>query len=243
MSINPIITWLLLITVFCVIFVFHLIENKKLKSFLRKKHGNDLVKKIARFFTTQMFLLSTVIIASFVTMFLYELQIRNLKIQLQNSQEEIQIILANQEAAEKIPQPTEDPQTSQNQQAAIPTSNKPLEQNTIQDIFETSRNASDSKDTIDSIKSRYEEILVSYFFMQKCEKTKDSDYNLIFLALQKEIAPLQAPERLQYDILTAAKGSYDELYSKNDCLGENLESSSQQYQAYINSLSEKKITP
>jgi hypothetical protein len=115
-------------------------------------------------------------------------------------------------------------------------------ENMIQDIFGAETGSSDSKNTIDDIKSRYEELIVTYLIMEKCNIAKASDYQLIMAALQKEIIAAQAPVRLQYDILTAAKGSYEGLYSANDCQKPDFNAASLQYRAYIEKLSENSAT-
>lgn len=111
-------------------------------------------------------------------------------------------------------------------------------ESTVEDLFGVNNNIADSRVQIDNIKMRYEGLLVIHFFLRRCEKADDSDYDLIFRALQKEAAPLNAPERLQYDVLTAAKGTYEELYSKTNCTESNVDSTYAQYKNYLKSLAE-----
>jgi len=129
------------------------------------------------------------------------------------------------------------PAPTQNTLAKAPA---PKSSTTIQDIFEVPRNAADPDASINKIKASYEELLVTYLFLKKCDKTSASDYQLINSAMQKDLATVNAPSRLKYDILTAAKGSYDELYAKSDCQKPTVETSFQRYTAYIRKLSEKK---
>lgn len=119
---------------------------------------------------------------------------------------------------------------------ASPPATKSRTQN-IDDLFNAGRNPLDTQTSIDSLKTRYEDILVTYLFLKKCGKTTPQDYALIINALTKEIAALKAPARLQYDIFTATRGSYQEVYNKNTCDEANVQKISAQYEQYIARLS------
>jgi hypothetical protein len=62
-------------------------------------------------------------------------------------------------------------------------------------------------------------------------------------ALAVEMASVNAPGRLQYDILTAARGSYREMYAKTSCEPANLSSLRESYALYISSISKNVVTP
>jgi len=109
----------------------------------------------------------------------------------------------------------------------------------MQDLFEAPSNSYDTEDNIDKVKTRYEGILVNYLLLKKCGKTGDYDYQLIFSSLQKDLDLLKAPARLKYDILTAAKGSYDEIYARSTCNEAEIAPTLQRYKTYISSLSQK----
>lgn len=241
----PIILWLLLITVFCAIFTFHIIENKKVSLDLQKEYGSELVKKIIHFHWLHSIKLFSIIGLSFVIIALYDWQVREKTEQLEELQNIVNLNLNTE--IEKQHETTIETAIYEQKDyypPIIETNNQDEEavsdhstRNTIQDIFDAKKNtATDSRNSIDAIKTRYEELLVTYFLLQKCGKTTGSDYQLIISSLQKEIAASQAPIRLQYDTLTAAKGSYEELYSHNDCIKSDIESMVSQYDAYISSL-------
>lgn len=237
---HPIIMWSFLIIAFCILLALHILENKKIKANLRKEYTDEVVKKITRFNwfrSTQLFLIMGFF---FILIALYESRVRDVSEQLETLQDVISINA-------KIDSEQQDEQNLENRKNYYPpiisnddideeNSSESSTKNTIQDIFGVKKNSSNSKNTIDSIKTRYEELLVTYFLMEKCQKTSDSDYKLIISALQKEITALQAPARLQDDTLVAAKGSYEELYSQNDCLKSDLQATEAQYNAYISSL-------
>jgi hypothetical protein len=109
----------------------------------------------------------------------------------------------------------------------------------IADIFGGSSRKNDPQNSIDALKRQYEELLVSYFFLKKCQKAGQKDYPLIINNLQKDMQRLQAPSRLQYDVLTAAQGSYKELYARNSCTQVNTESIAQEYAKYLQMLTER----
>lgn len=89
---------------------------------------------------------------------------------------------------------------------------------------------------MDAMKKRYEEILVTYFVLQKCGRVKPTDYHVIISALAQEMASLNAPGRLQYDILTSAQGSYRELYAGNPCKDNVIVPLEQQYKVFIDAI-------
>jgi hypothetical protein len=123
-----------------------------------------------------------------------------------------------------------------------PPASAPINSNdtktTMRDLFESP--ASNAENTIDKIKTRYEGVLVNYLLLKKCGKTGASDYQLITSAMQSELSTNSAPERLKYDILTAAKGSYDEIYARSTCNGDEITPTLQRYETYINNLTQKK---
>jgi len=113
---------------------------------------------------------------------------------------------------------------------------------TVDDVYNPEKKASDAQSSMDDIKKRYEDILVIYMFLKKCNKAKDGDYNIILSSLGQEMASVNAPGRLQYDILTSAQGSYKELYSKSACNGSGITPLVGQYNEYIKVLS-KNVAP
>lgn len=107
-------------------------------------------------------------------------------------------------------------------------------QNEIGEIFEPQNG--EAKTKTDALKKRYEDMLVSYFLLRKCNANDVLDYHIIVSALSQEMASLQAPGRLQYDVLTSAQGSYKELYSGNQCDTETIEPLRDNYQKFIDNV-------
>ncbi len=121
--------------------------------------------------------------------------------------------------------------------APPPTSSKENEPQDVHDVYNPESSLSGIQPKIDALKKRYEEILVTHFFLKKCELAMPTDYHIIISSLSQEMASMNAPGRLQYDIVTAAQGSYQEMYSMISCDDGNMETLQSQYADYISSLS------
>lgn len=115
-------------------------------------------------------------------------------------------------------------------------------QSEVQQVFEPLGEADDYQSKIDALKKRYEEVLVSYFVLRHCELAPATDYHIITSAMSQEMASLNAPGRLQFDILTSAQGSYKELYSGNKCLPETTDALRSSYRVFVDTVSEQ-FTP
>ena len=95
----------------------------------------------------------------------------------------------------------------------------------------------DSQSQIDALKKRYEDTLVTYFLLRKCQKVNATDYHVIISALSQEMASLNAPGRLQYDILTSSQGTYNELYTGSKCDAATIDPLYTQYKIFVDTIS------
>lgn len=116
----------------------------------------------------------------------------------------------------------------------------PEPQTPLQEVLDPQNG--DTQTQIDTIKKRYEEILVTYFVLRACEEVAPTDYHVIISALAQEMASVNAPGRLQYDILTSAQGSYKELYSDNACEAATIAPLQEKYKIFITAITEQ-FTP
>ncbi len=235
----PLIMWSLLAAAFIIVLILNILENRKLKSDLQKKYSLDIADNVSRFHWSRSIQLLTIIGFSFVLIALYDWQVREIKDRLESTNSPEEMPVASSDNINNDVN-NDDIDTQKNYYPPLIVNTTPADtatKNSIQDIFDIEKDATGSISTINDVKTRYEDLLVTYFILQKCGKTKESDYNLIIASLQKEIAALQAPIRFQYDTITAAKGSYDELYSNNDCEKSDLEATENQYNSYIATLS------
>ncbi len=101
----------------------------------------------------------------------------------------------------------------------------------------------DVEQKLDALKKQYEDVLVLQFFLAKCGKSTVQDYHTINSNLSQDMATLNAPGRLQYDIMTAAKGSYDAIYASSSCEGEQAEASEKAFRTYIEQLTKRSNVP
>lgn len=111
----------------------------------------------------------------------------------------------------------------------------------LADIYEPESYAPGRDSKIDEIKKRFEEMLVTHYFLQKCKKSGPENYYIILAALAQEMASVNAPGRLQFDILTAAKGSYQEIYAKSSCNDSTMPALERQFAQYIAGLSQNAL--
>lgn len=118
-----------------------------------------------------------------------------------------------------------------------PPVSAPIRPSPMEEVYNPEETTTGSQSAMDGLKKRYEEILVSYFFLKRCDKIPASDYHIIISALSQEMASINAPGRLQYDILTAAQGSYKEMYTRNACDSDDVAVLHRQYGDYISALS------
>ncbi len=107
----------------------------------------------------------------------------------------------------------------------------------VTSVYNPEEKATGEQSAIDRLKKRYEDILVTYFFLKKCGKVQDNDFLVITAALSQEMASVNAPGRMQSDILDSAKGSYNEMYAQSSCEGEGFNTLYAQYVDYVNGLS------
>jgi|GEM_PF-2398726 len=107
----------------------------------------------------------------------------------------------------------------------------------INELYNPGKVDEDQQSAMDDIKRRYEDILVIHLFLKRCGKVNTNDYGVISSALVQEMTAIDAPSRLQNDIIASAQGSYSEIYSKSPCDGTGIADLNEQYINYIKILS------
>lgn len=107
---------------------------------------------------------------------------------------------------------------------------------TLEQVYNPERTNGDDQSSMDDIKKRYEDILVIYMFLKQCNRIDANDYNIIMSALAQEMASVNAPGRMQADIVGAARGSYQEIYAQSPCDGNGIKNLVRQYHQYIEAL-------
>ncbi|MEZ5691485.1 MAG: hypothetical protein R3D71_07465 [Rickettsiales bacterium] len=252
----------LLLIVFISIALFHLVEKKHFNKHLNKEGNIEDIEPIKSLFNSQSVKSLSIIFLSFLIIGLYDWQLKTLQNQVikLKSKQEITNISYNEAIDELqtykkqydellnkyktiIDGKVSTNNTHNNNTTVKVADNKP-KQPDIQDIFGQDSNGYSElsendkiKTSIDKVKIYYEELLVTHFFLKKCGKTNDDNYNLIFRALQKDLQSLNTSFDIQNDILTAAVGSYQELYSENECLPDTVNGIYKQYNEYMKDIS------
>jgi|GEM_PF-954114 len=69
----------------------------------------------------------------------------------------------------------------------------------------------------DWLKERYEAWLITYYYLNKCKKVDVKDYDIIVASLAKELDSIRADKAVALSIISAAQGSYGEMYSHIAC--------------------------
>lgn len=241
-----------LITVFLCLSIFHIIENRRLSNKWKSTLSLLSAKELTYFAWSRSIQLWCVIIISIII-------ITHSPTQPAHEKEEkpahiaanLPIIMdGNAPITTETPiaiQESVHPENAENYYPPItlessfkPVATKPsplTKAQGIEDVFNA------GKSNVDALKTRYEDIFVSYMFLKKCGLSNPSDYQVISSALKQEMITLNAPSRLQYDILTASQGSYREVYAKNNCSKSDTENTYIQFQKLMQKLSAKSAAP
>lgn len=84
---------------------------------------------------------------------------------------------------------------------------------------------------VDWLKERYETWLITYYYLQKCNKVSDKDLPIITESLLKELDTVHADKSIKDGIILAANGSYSEMYSNIPCDDSHVKDSKASYDA------------
>lgn len=102
------------------------------------------------------------------------------------------------------------------------------------DITEFNEKDSRQQAMIDWLKQRYENWLITYYYLHKCGMADKADFDLIRLSLKQELAKLNTDTTsVEDNILLAANGSYNELYATASCDDERSKVTLSSYEAYM----------
>jgi hypothetical protein len=86
---------------------------------------------------------------------------------------------------------------------------------------------------INKLKADFESLFVTYQFLYQCGSVEAVDYHILNSILAHKISSLNAAGRIQYDILTAAKGTYEEIYSRSSCEDPSITDMQKKFRDYI----------
>ena len=94
---------------------------------------------------------------------------------------------------------------------------------------------------IDWLKERYETWLITYYYLQKCNKVSDKDLPIITESLLKELDGIHADKSIKDSIILAANGSYSEMYSTIPCDDAHIKDSKTSYDVNMKQITATKV--
>lgn len=86
---------------------------------------------------------------------------------------------------------------------------------------------------LDELKVKYEDLIVTYLYLAGCKQATEQEFNTIIYSLDAEMMGLEAAPSLRDNIITAAKGSYQEIYSGSGCDEATLAPTRAGFQAFL----------
>jgi hypothetical protein len=244
--------WLFLLGILGFCGWWHVTENRKLEAKWRTDLDENSAIWLTRFAWTRSLQLMAALAVASLVIIVYDWQLRNAREETA-SVEKLKVELDQLRtkpaaAVEKPVSPAAPAASAPAQQAAAPAYYPPTAaapqtqpQSKIENLYNPEQQGNDAQAALDRIKKRYEDILITYYFLRKCGRVQQTDFHIITSALSQEMASVNAPGRLQNDIVTAARGSYMEMYSASSCEGQGITALYTQYINYVNTLSKNFI--
>ncbi len=218
-------------TIFLCVLAWHLMENRLLRKHLKIENAEDKwLYRLMRMAWSRTVQTSLALSAIVVVLYAYEDKLSLLRISDAHMQQAYsECSTALQEAQKRI----SDQEATLDQN--LEKRSADTDPNSIGSVFINDANGEEKKKS-EEIKRRYEELLVSYMYLKKCAMSKPEDFHIIRSALAREMASINAPGRLQHDILTAAQGSYKEIYVRTPCSQEGVSALRDNFRKYIDSI-------
>lgn len=102
------------------------------------------------------------------------------------------------------------------------------------DITEFDETDSKQQAALDYLKQRYENWFIAYYYLEKCKVAPKSDFDLIQGSMKRELEAAHTNVgATEENIMIAANGSYNELYSTSPCDEERLKATKASYETFI----------
>ncbi|MBY0355379.1 MAG: hypothetical protein K2Q12_06565 [Rickettsiales bacterium] len=95
---------------------------------------------------------------------------------------------------------------------------------------------------IDKIKTYFEDAYVTYYFLNKCGVARAEDNNLLYGALLAALTVYQAKENAS-QIMSAARGSYEVIYSQTGCNAEKIAALQQRFESFMTTITQQTLPP
>lgn len=89
------------------------------------------------------------------------------------------------------------------------------------------------EEALDDLKSRYENLFVSYYYLKRCNALSKTDFHLLNSSLIQELTDMNARAGVRKRILEAAQGTHDELYAEAPCSPEVIDPKKKEIEDYL----------
>lgn len=94
-----------------------------------------------------------------------------------------------------------------------------------------SREARES--ALDKLKQRYETLFVNYYYLAHCDAAGPEDEKSLTAAMRIALSEARAPAPMEANILTAARGTYREVYSRSPCNPPQIEAQRRELERFL----------
>jgi hypothetical protein len=116
----------------------------------------------------------------------------------------------------------------------------PTDPSAVLDLFERGEQQP-SEVTLDALKSRNENALVGAYILHNCDRADEEEVAILLRVLRTDIIKFQADKsnppmdskQLYDNIVSAAQGSYEIVYSRAECDSEKVDLLEEQFKTYI----------
>lgn len=127
----------------------------------------------------------------------------------------------------------------------------PSDPSAMMDLFATSTDLMPQQTALNALKSRYENALTGSYILYHCQRTSQTELDLILKALRDDIIAYQASpdhpaldaQALYASIVSAAQGSYEMLYSHTSCDSPQTQMLEEQFANFTLHFKAKEQTP
>lgn len=151
---------------------------------------------------------------------------------------DVRLLRAHMHIAD-MPKPNELPLFAQQQPPVAPDVDAPpaLPADVTESLFSPGEGKTPDEmeysTSLDHLKARYEELIVTFLYLRECGMATDKDYATIMSMLAHEMRSLEASPKMQENILSAAKGSYEEIYRGSPCEGAAMEATKEGFLRFL----------
>lgn len=232
-SLGPLILikWSILLFAFIVMLILIHTENQRTRNVVSQLSNGNALFSMARKRGWYAILLFAIYILTVVT---YDLVIFR-----QQSQ---RLVLSAGSSAPVVSANTQESSKSHSNISTtdLPASPIPPTLSLFESVTTFSEKNADVESFMDILKKRYEQLLVTYFILEKCKLEKIDSFHLIQEIILRDIEKVRAAEDNLTKIIDAARGTYDEMYSTMACDGAEISTMKSSFEANMQQIGQFK---